>query len=297
MLYQQYSVPFFGRGCGFPGTARWILGGRRRVDPPVVPQLGPADPPADLLRFPARVGRAHRVCRHLAWLGAPRSIASLVLEPPCGLLRQSYAPRRQKRGVVNADGWGVGFHDDGRHGAALALAAAAVGRGVVRVAHPDKKRRGEDRRAGRTVAHADSRPPPRIAGGLDQHLQRHERHREREQVDDGSHLRPFRPEDRDDQRLRGRRQPEIEGQGRDHHCARRPQERACGRAVVVLDTRIGGEGDLVQRRHELRDEDLRQEQAGRIDAEQVRAERAARDEHVRLALPEPEQLPSAITLP
>lgn len=51
------------------------------------------------------------MCRHLAWLGAPRTLASLVLDPPCGLLRQSYAPRRQKRGLVNADGWGVGFYD------------------------------------------------------------------------------------------------------------------------------------------------------------------------------------------
>jgi glutamine amidotransferase len=51
------------------------------------------------------------MCRHLAWLGAPRSVASLVLDPPCGLLRQSYAPRRQKRGLLNADGWGVGFYD------------------------------------------------------------------------------------------------------------------------------------------------------------------------------------------
>jgi gamma-glutamyl hercynylcysteine S-oxide hydrolase len=53
------------------------------------------------------------MCRHLAWLGAPRSVSSLVLDPPAGLLHQSYAPRRQKRGVVNADGWGVGFHDPG----------------------------------------------------------------------------------------------------------------------------------------------------------------------------------------
>jgi gamma-glutamyl hercynylcysteine S-oxide hydrolase len=51
------------------------------------------------------------MCRHVAWLGAPRSVASLVLDPPCGLLRQSYAPRRQKRGLLNADGWGVGFLD------------------------------------------------------------------------------------------------------------------------------------------------------------------------------------------
>ncbi len=54
------------------------------------------------------------MCRHMAWLGAPRSVASVVLDPPCGLLRQSYAPRRQKRGLVNADGWGVGFYADDR---------------------------------------------------------------------------------------------------------------------------------------------------------------------------------------
>ena len=39
------------------------------------------------------------------------SVASLVLDPPHGLLVQSYAPRRQKHGLMNADGWGVGFHD------------------------------------------------------------------------------------------------------------------------------------------------------------------------------------------
>ncbi|ANI42419.1 ergothioneine biosynthesis protein EgtC [Mycolicibacterium vaccae] len=51
------------------------------------------------------------MCRHLAWLGAPVSVASLVLDPPSGLLVQSYAPRRQKHGLMNADGWGVGFFD------------------------------------------------------------------------------------------------------------------------------------------------------------------------------------------
>lgn len=50
------------------------------------------------------------MCRHLAWLGAPRTVSSLVLDPPCGLLRQSYAPRRQRRGLLNADGWGVGLY-------------------------------------------------------------------------------------------------------------------------------------------------------------------------------------------
>jgi gamma-glutamyl hercynylcysteine S-oxide hydrolase len=53
------------------------------------------------------------VCRHLGWLGAPRTVHDLVLAPANGLLVQSYAPRRQQYGLMNADGWGVGFwHDD-----------------------------------------------------------------------------------------------------------------------------------------------------------------------------------------
>jgi glutamine amidotransferase len=53
------------------------------------------------------------MCRHLGWLGEPCSLASLMLEPPSGLLVQSYSPRRQKHGLMNADGWGVGFFTDG----------------------------------------------------------------------------------------------------------------------------------------------------------------------------------------
>lgn len=33
-----------------------------------------------------------------------------MLDPPYGLQHQSYAPRRQSRGRMNADGWGVGFY-------------------------------------------------------------------------------------------------------------------------------------------------------------------------------------------
>ncbi|KAA1250131.1 ergothioneine biosynthesis protein EgtC [Mycobacterium simiae] len=53
------------------------------------------------------------MCRHLGWLGTEVSLSALVLEPPRGLLVQSYAPRRQKHGLLNADGWGVGFFDGG----------------------------------------------------------------------------------------------------------------------------------------------------------------------------------------
>ncbi len=51
------------------------------------------------------------MCRHLGWLGRETSVSSLVLDPPHGLRVQSYAPRRQKHGLFNADGWGVGFFD------------------------------------------------------------------------------------------------------------------------------------------------------------------------------------------
>ncbi|HWN63590.1 MAG TPA: class II glutamine amidotransferase, partial [Streptosporangiaceae bacterium] len=37
-----------------------------------------------------------------------------MLEPEHGLIVQSYAPRRQAHGRMNADGWGVGFFAAGR---------------------------------------------------------------------------------------------------------------------------------------------------------------------------------------
>jgi gamma-glutamyl hercynylcysteine S-oxide hydrolase len=54
------------------------------------------------------------MCRHIAWLGAPRALDDLILTPPHGLLSQSYAPRRQAHGRLNGDGWGIGFYTDGR---------------------------------------------------------------------------------------------------------------------------------------------------------------------------------------
>lgn len=53
------------------------------------------------------------MCRHLAYLGAPATLRDLVLEPPFGLYRQSWAPRRQRHGTVNADGFGVGWYAEG----------------------------------------------------------------------------------------------------------------------------------------------------------------------------------------
>jgi gamma-glutamyl hercynylcysteine S-oxide hydrolase len=54
------------------------------------------------------------VCRHLGWLGTERSLSALLLEPEHGLLVQSYRPRRQCHGRLNADGWGAGFYPGAR---------------------------------------------------------------------------------------------------------------------------------------------------------------------------------------
>ena len=50
------------------------------------------------------------MCRHLAYLGPRVSLRTLLMEPEHSLLRQSYAPRHQRHGRVNADGFGVGWY-------------------------------------------------------------------------------------------------------------------------------------------------------------------------------------------
>ena len=54
------------------------------------------------------------MCRHTAWLGRPRTLSELLVDPSHGLLRQSWAPRAQRHGTVNADGFGVGWFSDER---------------------------------------------------------------------------------------------------------------------------------------------------------------------------------------
>ncbi|HEU4947395.1 MAG TPA: ergothioneine biosynthesis protein EgtC [Kribbella sp.] len=51
------------------------------------------------------------MCRHLAYLGPPVSLAELVIDPPNSLYRQSWAPTDMRGGgSVNADGFGVGWY-------------------------------------------------------------------------------------------------------------------------------------------------------------------------------------------
>ena len=54
------------------------------------------------------------MCRHLAYLGPPRTLAELLLEPEHGLLAQSYAPADMRGGgTINADGFGAGWYPAG----------------------------------------------------------------------------------------------------------------------------------------------------------------------------------------
>jgi len=50
------------------------------------------------------------MCRHLAYLGPSVSLKSLLIDPPYGLYRQAWAPRMQRHGTVNADGFGIGWY-------------------------------------------------------------------------------------------------------------------------------------------------------------------------------------------
>ncbi len=53
------------------------------------------------------------MCRHLAYLGPPATLRSVIVDPPHGLYRQAWAPRYQGCGAINADGFGVGWYPDG----------------------------------------------------------------------------------------------------------------------------------------------------------------------------------------
>ncbi|MGH3971813.1 MAG: ergothioneine biosynthesis protein EgtC [Pseudonocardiaceae bacterium] len=54
------------------------------------------------------------MCRHLAYLGPPLALATLLLDPPHSLVRQTYAPVDMRGGgTINVDGFGAGWYPDG----------------------------------------------------------------------------------------------------------------------------------------------------------------------------------------
>ena len=50
------------------------------------------------------------MCRLIAYLGEPVTLRGVLLDPEHSLLRQSYEPRHQEHGRINADGFGVGWY-------------------------------------------------------------------------------------------------------------------------------------------------------------------------------------------
>ncbi|SIM74321.1 ergothioneine biosynthesis protein EgtC [Micromonospora cremea] len=51
------------------------------------------------------------MCRHLAYLGPPVTLAELLFDPQYSLVRQSWAPRDMRGGgTINADGFGIGWY-------------------------------------------------------------------------------------------------------------------------------------------------------------------------------------------
>ncbi|MET9441229.1 ergothioneine biosynthesis protein EgtC [Streptomyces sp. NPDC006610] len=53
------------------------------------------------------------MCRHIAYAGPELALGEVLVDPPHALYRQSWAPRRQRHGTVNADGFGVGWYAEG----------------------------------------------------------------------------------------------------------------------------------------------------------------------------------------
>lgn len=51
------------------------------------------------------------MCRFLGYIGPPVDLNSLLFLPEYSLNRQSYNPRFQRFGTINADGFGVGWYD------------------------------------------------------------------------------------------------------------------------------------------------------------------------------------------
>ncbi|MBW4538957.1 MAG: ergothioneine biosynthesis protein EgtC [Myxacorys chilensis ATA2-1-KO14] len=51
------------------------------------------------------------MCRLLGYLGSPISLEQVLCQPEHSLIVQSYQPKEMKSGVVNADGFGIGWYD------------------------------------------------------------------------------------------------------------------------------------------------------------------------------------------
>ena len=107
---REYSEVFFGDGYKVLRGSSWA------TDPlACAPPSATGTTRSGGRSSPASGPLEADVCRHLAWLGAPRTLQDLVTDRPHALYEQSWAPRRQLHGTVNVDGFGVGWYVDRPH--------------------------------------------------------------------------------------------------------------------------------------------------------------------------------------
>ncbi|PSN11365.1 ergothioneine biosynthesis protein EgtC [filamentous cyanobacterium CCP5] len=57
------------------------------------------------------------MCRLLAYVGPPRPLYPLIIEPEHSLVAQGYAPKEMEVALLNADGFGLGWYDRDRQSA------------------------------------------------------------------------------------------------------------------------------------------------------------------------------------
>ena len=100
--FRVVPVPRVLRGVLRPrvqGAARRLVGDAPERGAHHVPQLGLPDPPPDLRRLPLRARRlTAAMCRHLAYLGPPVALATLLFDAPHSLVRQAERPRHADLG-------------------------------------------------------------------------------------------------------------------------------------------------------------------------------------------------------
>src|SRR5574340_1400585 len=66
------------------------------------------------------------MCRFITYTGPAVPVARLITEPEHSLVVQSYRPREMRSGVVNADGFGIGWYIPGDPNPALFTSASPI---------------------------------------------------------------------------------------------------------------------------------------------------------------------------
>ena len=157
----------------------------------------------------------------------------------------------------------------------------------------DPERGGHDGETDQRVAELDARAAKRVHGGAEQIGDRVKRHREREKADDRDRARPLCPEERGDERGGGRGEAEEDREGEQADGARGLEEARAHLGGIVRRACVGAKADLIQDRDQLGDGEGCEEERGRVEADLVLREAAARDDNIGLGVEETRRRRSA----